>query len=889
MTTQTPAQTPPPKSIDKNAAIKEIASRALSKRSLLPFIQRMNPRYMAGWVHEDICRRLERFSEAVEAGLSPRLMLLMPPRHGKSEIASKTFPAWHLGRYPDHEVIACSYNVSLAMGFSRKVQALLDDPAYQTVFDARLNPNQRAAEEWTIHHHRGGYVAAGVGGGITGKGAHCLPAGTMVATKEGNIDIEHLYRLKYRPEVYSFDRAGKVVAKRVAAFSVRESTDLYELTTKTGVKLVLTGDHPVYLPDTDEFVRADHLETMYGTPQSNDRPEVHGMREGFPETALRPQQITEAKLPRVLLLQGVQPSAPRNEECQGMRAVPSTSHVEREHEPQREVLQPELLAGSAPETRKDLPAVRGKLRTEEQPHNSLLTGVRQRGAQPKNDRGGELALQARHELLEVVRLDAPADHGARCGLRSVQENNEASHTPCGSQSGEQLRGEFGSAMQCASHGAPQIEYDTLVMVSRVRSGPVLVYDLEVEDTHNFFANGVCVHNCLIIDDPIKNAEEADSADLREKLMDWYGSTAYTRLAPGGGVLVVQTWWHDGDLAGQLQTAMAVDSEADQFEIVKYPAIAEQAEFIDTETDMIVRVNTETSFDQEKFEKHGASYAAILERSAYRAAQDAGHDPAKLRYLRPKGGALHYERYDVKKLRRIKAVIHPRHWSALYQQNPVPDDGSYFTKDQFKRAVMPPPNALKDNPYIHMYHTWDFAISEKQQNDFTVGTVGFQDDQDQINVAEVIRFKSGDAFVIVDTILATAKRWYHPSLILGFEDGQIFRSIEALLKKRMEELNFFVPYEVLRPLTDKMARARPLQGRMQQGRVTFNVQGEWYDTVRNEMLRFPAGVHDDCVDSLAWLVQLIIDKPAPTRPTPPKPPSWKDGLHKQSRGSGHMAA
>lgn len=556
---------PTQKGISRDAAIKELASRTLAKRRLLPFIQRMNPRYLAGWVHEDICRRLERFSEDVEKGLSPRLMLLMPPRHGKSEIASKTFPAWHLGRYPDHEIIACSYNVGLAMGFSRKVQALFDDPAFQTVFEARLNPNHRAAEEWGVHGRLGGYVAAGVGGGITGKGAHVL----------------------------------------------------------------------------------------------------------------------------------------------------------------------------------------------------------------------------------------------------------------------------------------------------------------------------------IIDDPIKNAEEADSADIREKLWDWYGSTAYTRLAPGAGVLVIQTWWHDDDLAGRLQIAMATDPDADQFEIIKYPALADTAEFLDLESDEIIRIDTELAFDPVKAESDPLVYAQVLESNARACALRAGHDNNQLKYLRPKGAALHEARYDVKKLKRIKAVIPPRFWSALYQQNPVPDDGSYFTKDQFKRQVMPPPHALHD--YLHVYQTWDFAIGEKQQNDFTVGSVGLQDDLDQLNVAEVVRFKSGDAFLIVDTILATAKRWYHPSLILGFEDGQIFRSIEALLKKRMAELNFFVPYEVLRPTTDKMARARALQGRMQQGRVFFNSDGEWYETVRNEMLRFPAGVHDDCVDSLAWLAQLVVGKPAPSRPKAPPPKSWKEKLKLARTTVGHMAA
>ena len=78
---------------------------------------------------------------------------------------------------------------------------------------------------------------------------------------------------------------------------------------------------------------------------------------------------------------------------------------------------------------------------------------------------------------------------------------------------------------------------------------------------------------LIVDDPIRT-KEADSALVREKLWDWYQSTAYTRLAPGGGVLVIQTWWNDDDLAGRLQLAMALIGKGgrpegiDDFEIIK---------------------------------------------------------------------------------------------------------------------------------------------------------------------------------------------------------------------------------------------------------------------------------------------------------------------------------
>lgn len=79
---------------------KLLAGRELARRRLLHFTKVTHGSYDAGWVHEDICRRLEKFSKDVADGKSPRLMLLMPPRHGKSELASIRFPAWHFGSYP---------------------------------------------------------------------------------------------------------------------------------------------------------------------------------------------------------------------------------------------------------------------------------------------------------------------------------------------------------------------------------------------------------------------------------------------------------------------------------------------------------------------------------------------------------------------------------------------------------------------------------------------------------------------------------------------------------------------------------------------------------------------------------------------------------------------
>lgn len=96
-------------------------------------------------------------------------------------------------------------------------------------------------------------------------------------------------------------------------------------------------------------------------------------------------------------------------------------------------------------------------------------------------------------------------------------------------------------------------------------------------------------------------------------------------------------------------------------------------------------------------------------------------------------------------------------------------------------------------------------------------------------------------------------------------------------------------EVLKPITDKMARARPLQGRMQQGMVSYSANGEWYDEARNELLRFPAGVHDDQVDAIAWMTKMAVGKAAPRKPRQQQVKSWRDKLRVGNGGLSAMAA
>lgn len=99
-----------------------------------------------------------------------RLMVCMPPRHGKSEYVSKYLPSWFLGKYPDKRVILTSYEASFAASWGRKARNLLEEHGH--VFSQEVANSPSAADNWNLNGHEGGMSTAGAGGAITGKGAH---------------------------------------------------------------------------------------------------------------------------------------------------------------------------------------------------------------------------------------------------------------------------------------------------------------------------------------------------------------------------------------------------------------------------------------------------------------------------------------------------------------------------------------------------------------------------------------------------------------------------------------------------------------------------------------------------------------------------------------------
>ncbi|MEE9481847.1 phage terminase large subunit [Methylobacterium ajmalii] len=149
-------------------AATELLRRKRGRDSLIGFTEYTLAKYRADPFHHLVASKLE----AVERGEIKRLMLFAPPRHGKSELSTRRFPAWYMARNPTHNIISASYNASFAKGFGRNVRDIISDVPFSRLFpDVNVRSDLRAADEWELEQG-GQYYSVGVGSGTTGKGAH---------------------------------------------------------------------------------------------------------------------------------------------------------------------------------------------------------------------------------------------------------------------------------------------------------------------------------------------------------------------------------------------------------------------------------------------------------------------------------------------------------------------------------------------------------------------------------------------------------------------------------------------------------------------------------------------------------------------------------------------
>lgn len=155
---------------DVPADLKAQVEMELARRQFPAFLQWAS---QGKWIPEPFLLRLCQALEGIERGTLRRLIVAIPPRHGKSEVSSRYFPVWYLGRNPDKEIILASHTAKLAANeFSLFAKQKFAEVA-PLLWGLRISRNASANENWRIDGHRGGVLAAGLDGPITGRGAHC--------------------------------------------------------------------------------------------------------------------------------------------------------------------------------------------------------------------------------------------------------------------------------------------------------------------------------------------------------------------------------------------------------------------------------------------------------------------------------------------------------------------------------------------------------------------------------------------------------------------------------------------------------------------------------------------------------------------------------------------
>jgi len=302
-------------------------------------------------------------------------------------------------------------------------------------------------------------------------------------------------------------------------------------------------------------------------------------------------------------------------------------------------------------------------------------------------------------------------------------------------------------------------------------------------------------NLAIVDDPIKNMEEAMSETIRERIWDWFTSTLYTRFEPKGKIVILMTRWHEDDLVGKL-----LDQEkngGEHWETLTLPAVAEE--------DEVIRLSDGVTFKRK---------------------QDQPLWPG---------------RYNTEELARIKTAVGSRVWSALYQQHPSPDAGLIWKREWFSQRYHELPQ------FRFIVQSVDSAFKTGVANDNTaIATWGATDSGFYLLNCWCGRVEFPELkHAIVDQYIV-----YHPNAIL-IEDRASGQSVIQELHR-----GTILPIVPWSPRGTKESRAAAVSPLGEAGKLWLPEDAPWIGDWIEEHIAFPNGAHDDKVDTTSMALEYL---------------------------------
>lgn len=336
---------------------------------------------------------------------------------------------------------------------------------------------------------------------------------------------------------------------------------------------------------------------------------------------------------------------------------------------------------------------------------------------------------------------------------------------------------------------------------------------------------------FLIDDPFKGPDDARNTERQEAVMEWYRTVVYTRLHPMGALILIQTRWDEGDLAGRL-LADSESGEGDYFHHVNLPAIA-----MEPDPD-----------------------------------QGVPEDPMG----RLPGVALWRERYDEEYLKRVERLEGPYNWASLYQQRPIPLEGGLFKRQWLRRyrviqigsEVMLELERRDANgqalPVERVsiractrFITVDLAASTKETADYTVIAVWYMTPAKDLCLMDLVRVRAEGPDQL--TLIQDAHTRYQPSFIGVESVAYQLTAVQTLHRRGL-------PIRELKPDKDKRARAMVPAARMAAGALLIPYPGspqagDWLEAYEREIFRFRGTAkgkqkeQDDQVDVTSYAAEI----------------------------------
>lgn len=308
-------------------------------------------------------------------------------------------------------------------------------------------------------------------------------------------------------------------------------------------------------------------------------------------------------------------------------------------------------------------------------------------------------------------------------------------------------------------------------------------------------------NGIVIDDPVKGRDEADSEVVRKRTREAYEDDLTTRFLPGGWLILIQTRWHEDDLAGSIlpeswhgESGLIHCRDGQDWSVLCVPAKCERGD------DLLGR-NIGDYLWPEWFPRQ------------------------------------HWAQFEAK----------PRTWSALYQQRPSPETGNYFKADWLR-----PYTKVPDRATLRIYGASDYAVT-KDDGDYTVHIVVGVDPEGRMYLLDLWRQQAAsDRWV--EAFCDLVKQW--KPMEWAEETGQIKAGVGPFLERRQRERQAYVARRQFPTKGDKSVRAQSVRGRMALEGLYVPTEAPWLSDFRSELLSFPAGRHDDQVDALGLIGQLL---------------------------------